>query len=197
MLMYNEIKAKLKRSLTAHRYAHTLGVADAAVQLAQRYGGNEDKAYCAGLLHDCAKGLGNEELLQTALAFGIVRDDIERACPDLLHGPVGAMLAWKEFSIDDTEILTAVALHTLGAEKMGLLAKIIYIADYIEPNRSFPGVDDLRTLAQQNLDQAVLRAMDSTITYVLQQSLPLHPQTVRARNSMLLEAALYMGEGKK
>ena len=194
MLGYQEIEAKLKRSLTAHRYQHSLAVAAVAVELARRYGGNEHKAYRAGLLHDCAKGLGNEELLQTALAFGIVRDDIEITCPNLLHGPVGAMLAWREYSEDDAEILTAIALHTLGAEGMGLLAKIIYIADYIEPNRCFPGVDDLRVQAQQDLEQAVLGAMDGTIAYVLQQGLPLHPQTVRARNSMLLEIA---GEGKK
>lgn len=197
MLGHDDIKTKLKSSLTGHRYQHSLGVADVAVELARRYGGDENKAYGAGLLHDCAKGLGNDQLLQTALAFGIVRDDTERVCPDLLHGPVGAMLAWKEYGVDDPEILTAIALHTLGAEGMGLLAKIIYVADYIEPNRRFPGVDDLRVLAQQNLDQAVFRAMDHTIAYVLHQGLPLHPQTVRARNSLLLIAAAYTGERGK
>ncbi|MGI6130084.1 MAG: bis(5'-nucleosyl)-tetraphosphatase (symmetrical) YqeK [bacterium] len=193
-MLYQETKAKLKDILTASRYRHSLAVAQVAAELGQCHGVDLDRAYKAGLLHDCAKGLGSEELLQTALAFGIVRDDTELICPDLLHGPVGAMLAWKEYGVNDAEILTAIAAHTLGAEKMGLLSKIIYIADYVEPNRSFPGVEDLRALAPNNLNLAVLRAMDCTIAYVLEQSLPLHPQTVRARNSLLLETAAYTRE---
>jgi predicted HD superfamily hydrolase involved in NAD metabolism len=194
MLGFDKMKAKLKDSLTRQRYQHSLGVAQVAVELARRYGSDLDQACSAGLLHDCAKGLGKDQLLQTALAFGIVRDDTERICPDLLHGPVGAMLAWKEYGVNDADMLTAIAIHTLGAEEMNLLAKIVYISDYIEPGRSLPGVDDLHALAQQDLDRAVLKAMDHTIAYVVQQSLPLHPQTVRARNSLLLKTTAYTRE---
>lgn len=194
MYDYEDVKTKLQGSLPRHRYLHSLGVAEVAVQLAQLYGGDVDKVYLAGLLHDCAKGFGNAQLLQTALAFGIVRNDTEKVYPDLLHGPVGALLAWKEYGVDDAEILTAIALHTLGSEEMGLLAKIIYLADFIEPGRNFPGADDLRILAFQDLNRAVLQAMDNTIAYVLRQGMPLHPQTVRARNGLLLTTAAYKRE---
>ncbi len=195
MYSYEQMKTKLKGSLSRQRYLHSLGVAETAKKLAQLYGGDANKAYLAGLLHDCAKGLSNHHLLQTAIAFGIVRnDDTEEVCPDLLHGSVGSVLARKEYGVDDEEILTAIAVHTLGAEEMGLLAKIIYLADFIEPGRDFPGAEKLRILAHQDLDHAVLGAMDNTILYVLQQGLPLHLQTVRARNSLLLKAAAYTRE---
>ncbi|HHV07392.1 MAG TPA: HD domain-containing protein [Firmicutes bacterium] len=194
---YEEAKTKLRTTLPLHRYQHSLEVAEVAVKLAQCHGGKVKKAYLAGLLHDCAKGLEEDLLLQTALAFGIVRNDTEKACPDLLHGPVGALLAWKEYGVDDPEILTAIAVHTLGSEEMGLLAKIIYLADYIEPGRRFPGVDDLRALAYEDLNRAVLQAMDNTILYLLRQGLLLHPQTMKARNSLLLATAAYTRERGK
>ncbi|MDK2927382.1 MAG: hypothetical protein PWR31_1072 [Bacillota bacterium] len=184
-----ELKARLAAQLTPERLEHSLGVAAAAVELAQRWGVDAGRAWLAGLLHDCAKGMRADELLQWALAFGIVRDDTETACPDLLHGPVGALLAWKEYGVADAAVLSAIRLHTLGAEEMGPLDKIIYLADYIEPGRDFSGVEELRRSAEQDLNQAVLQAMEATIRYVLKRGLPLHPQTVAARNSLLREVA--------
>jgi len=187
-MTWNDLIAKLAVELTPERLEHSLGVAEASVHLARRWGANEEQARLAGLLHDCAKGMGQDELLQWALAFGIVRNDIERACPDLLHGPVGALLAWKEYGVTDAAVLSAIRLHTLGGEGMSLLERIIYLADYIEPGRAFPGVEEVRVLAEKNLNLALLRAMEGTIRYVLERGLPLHPQTVRARNSLLAEA---------
>lgn len=168
---------------------HSLGVVTAAAYLAERWGADSVQARLAGLLHDCAKGMQGDELLQWSLAFGIVRDDTERTCPDLLHGPVGALLAWKEYGVTDVEVLQAIRLHTLGAEGMRLLDKIIYLADYIEAGRDFPGVEELRAAAEEDLNLAVLKAMEGTIRYVLARGLPLHPQTVRARSSLLAEVA--------
>ncbi|MDK2856197.1 MAG: hypothetical protein PWQ86_1410 [Bacillota bacterium] len=188
-MIWEDLVAKLAERLSPERLKHSLGVAEAGVRLARRWGANEEQARLAGLLHDCAKGLSPDELLQWALAFGIVGNDIERACPDLLHGPVGALIAWKEYGVMDAAVLSAIRLHTLGGEGMNLLERIIYLADYIEPGRAFPGVEELRALAEQDLDRALLRAMEGTIRYVLQRGLLLHPQTVRARNSLLAEMA--------
>ena len=99
--------------------------------------------------------------------------------------------------IKDKEILQSVAYHTTGKENMSLLEKIIFLADYIEPGRRFPGVDDLRALAYEDLNRAVLQAMDNTILYVLRQGLLLHPQTMKARNSLLLATAAYTRERGK
>lgn len=186
-MRWNDLVAKLARELSPERLEHSLGVAEDGVHLARRWGANEEQVRLAGLLHDCAKGMSPAELLQWALAFDIVRDDTERACPDLLHGPVGALLAWKEYGVTDAAVLSAIRLHTLGGEGMSLLERIIYLADYIEPGRAFPGVEELRVLAEQDLNLALLRAMEGTIRYVLERGLPLHPQTVRARNSLLAE----------
>ncbi|HHY93164.1 MAG TPA: HD domain-containing protein [Firmicutes bacterium] len=195
-MTWEELTDRLAAHLTPDRLQHSLGVVETAARLAVRWGAAVAQARLAGLLHDCAKGLTADELLQWAAAFGIVRSDTEIACPDLLHGPVGALLAWKEYGVTDRAVLTAIRLHTLGAPDMGLLDKLIYLADYIEPGRAFPGVEDLRRRAEQDLNQAVLRAMDGTIRYVLERGLPLHPQTVAARNQLLREAAETGERGK-
>jgi predicted HD superfamily hydrolase involved in NAD metabolism len=186
-MIWDDLITKLAEELSPERLEHSLGVVEAGVHLARRWGANEEQVRLAGLLHDCAKGMSPDELLHWALAFDIVRNDIERVCPDLLHGPVGAMLAWKKYGVTDAAVLSAIRLHTLGGEKMSLLERIIYLADYVEPGRAFPGVEELRVLAEQDLNLALLRAMEGTIRYVLERGLPLHPQTVRARNSLLAE----------
>ncbi|NMA55146.1 MAG: HD domain-containing protein [Firmicutes bacterium] len=185
---YGALKLQLKNSLSQQLFTHSVNTARTAMALARRYESDPSQAYLAGLLHDCAKECAPQYLLQTAIAFGIVRDDSEKRHPDLLHDRVGALLAWKKYGIQDKEVLTAIAVHTLGAETMGLLDKIVYIADLIEPGRDFPAVGGLRALAHQDLDRAVLIAMDNTISRVLQRGLFLHPQTVQARNSLLLTA---------
>jgi predicted HD superfamily hydrolase involved in NAD metabolism len=194
---HEELKLQLKQSLSRQRYSHSVRVAEIAAKLADYHGSDPNQAYLAGLLHDCAKGLSAHCLLQTAVAFGIVRNDAEKECPGLLHGQVGALLAWKEYGVKDPEILTAIALHTLGAVEMGVLTKIIYIADVIELGRDYPGVDKVRVMAFENLDQALLLAMDNTIASVLKRGQLLHPQTVQARNSLLLKATTYTREREK
>jgi len=181
-----EIIKRLKAILSSKRYQHSLGVRDTAVKLAQLYGVDLGKASLAGLVHDWAKDLTDELLLKKAEQFGILVDNICLVCPNLLHGPVGAELISRELGIQDQEIREAVAQHTMGSEKMSTLAKIIFVADYIEPNRNYPGIDRLRKIAFKKLDLAVLMAAEQTIKYLLEKKEIIHPQTVLTRNAFLI-----------
>lgn len=176
----------LRMRLDDKRYQHCLGVQETARRLAVRYGVNKEKAVLAGLVHDWAKGLTASSLLVKAEQFGIPIDDICLYRPDLLHGPVGAELIEQELGIVDQEIKRAVYQHTLGAAKMSLLTKIIFVADYIEPSRDYPGVETIRKAAWDSLDLAVFLAAEQTIKYLLSKEELIHPQTVITRNAFLL-----------
>lgn len=180
------IKEKLQQKLSAKRYCHCLGVQQTAVELAERFGADTHKAGLAGLLHDCARDMSNDHLLKRAEEFGIVVGSLERSSPVLLHAPVGAQLARIEYGVRDEEILQAITLHTTGGPNMSLLDKIIFLADYIEPDRCFPGVEELRKLAYTDLDQAVLAAFDQTICHLIQSQRVVHPTSVKGRNALFL-----------
>lgn len=187
--MQKQISHRIKKMLSSERYLHTLGVKETAMRLSERYGCDTEKAAVAALLHDCARDISNELLLQLAERFGILVDDVLKKQAVLLHGPVGAELSRRIFNINDKEILRAITIHTTGDIEMSKLEKIIYIADYIEPNRSFPGVDKLRAVAFRDLDKAVLLALNNTIKYVIKKKWLLHPKTVLARNFLLTQNA--------
>lgn len=180
------LRLELEKRIDFQRYKHSLGVEETAVQLAKCYGADPKKAALAGLLHDWAKGLENEMLLKKAIEFDIVLKDIEREAPNLLHGPVGAKMVEAELGIKDREVLEAIALHTTGEKGMSLLAKIIYLADYIEPNRKFPGVKEIRKFSFLDLDQALLLATESTLNCLLQKKALIHAKTIGFRNSLLI-----------
>jgi len=183
----DEIKSKLKQTLKENRYNHTIGVMETAVKLARVYGEDENKAEIAGLLHDCAREIRGEELFELCGKYHIPVDDVSRAQPELLHGPVGAKLAEEVFGIKDADILNAICYHTTGRMNMSMLEKIIYIADIIEPLRSFEGVEELRKEAVVDINRAVLLALDGSIRYVLSKGAMLHVDTVNSRNYLLNE----------
>ena len=187
ILTIEEITEKLKNMLKPKRFLHCLAVKDSCLQLAQIYGANKQKAGLAGLLHDCAKSLTDEQLLEQSERFGILVDDIQRAETSILHAPIGAELARKDFGIEDEEILSAIRSHTTGCENMGLLAKILYVADCIAEDRLFSGVDNLRRVACKNLNAAVIMGMDIAIKFVIERNKLIHPDTIRARNYMILK----------
>lgn len=188
--MYNEefkdrIKEDLKKSLSSHRYTHVLGVAAAARELANRYGCDADTAEVAGLLHDAAKQLPLSEMQALAeKSFPVLPAPI-LANGGLLHGYAAVTIARERYGITDPALLGAVAHHTTGAEQMSTLEKIIFLADYIEVNRDFDGVDDLRQAARRDLDEAVLLGYDSTIRHLLDQGKPIFVGTVVNRNAQI------------
>ncbi len=181
--MYDEIKEILKNSLSQRRYVHSLGVADEGKRLAKLYGANEDKAYLAGLLHDCAKEIKNQASLCDK--FNIKMDDIMRQNTGLIHGPLGAEIARLNFGIDDEEILGAIRWHTVGKESMTLLEKIIYIADFTEVNRDFDGVDKLRKAAGKDLNKAILISIEKQFSKFVENKQSIHPNMVYMWNDLI------------
>lgn len=181
---YKEI---LKKRLSVKRYTHSVGVANTAAKLAGMFNGDIERAYLAGLLHDYAREVPNAELLELAMAHNLSSDAVDLLQPNLLHGPVGAWMLKEQGILDDEAILDAIRWHTTGHPDMTQLARIIYIADYIEPNRDFPGVDLLRQLTYQDLDLGVLAGIDHTIGFLVQKDGYLHPLSVAARNRLLEE----------
>lgn len=184
----DEMRHELQRRLKKNRFAHSIGVANTAVKLAKKFGVDEEKAYIAGLLHDCAREFENEDLPVQAIKRGIEIGEVEKNSPLLLHAYIGAKMVTEIYGVDDKEIIQAIYRHTVGARNMTALDKIIYFADMIEPNRNYPGVDKLRELADtsNNLDEIILTALSESIIFVVQKNSLVHPATIDARNFLLL-----------
>lgn len=180
-------KELLKTRLSVKRYTHSVGVANTAAKLAGMFNGNIAQAYLAGLLHDYAREVPNSELLELAVEHNLVQDSVELLQPNLLHGAVGAWMLKEQGIVEDEAVLNAIRWHTTGHPDMDQLARIIYIADYIEPERKFPGVEALRTIAHRDLDLGVLAGLDHTISFLIQKNGFLHPLSVAARNRLLEE----------
>jgi len=185
----DEMRRELQRRLKKSRFAHSIGVANTAVKLAEKFNVDKDKAYIAGLLHDCAREFENEDLPAEAVKRGIKIGEVEKSAPLLLHAYIGAKMVTEIYGVDDEEIIQAIYRHTVGARNMSALDKIIYFADMIEPNRNYPGVDKLRELAEtsNNLDEIILTALSESIIFVIQKNSLVHPDTINARNYLLLE----------
>ncbi|MCR5834478.1 MAG: bis(5'-nucleosyl)-tetraphosphatase (symmetrical) YqeK [Selenomonadaceae bacterium] len=183
----NEMRRELQNRLKRGRFAHSIGVANTAVNLAKRFGADEDKAYIAGLLHDCARQYEDEELIAQAENYSIEIGEVEREMPLLLHPYIGAKMIRDVYGVEDAEISQAIWRHTVGAANMTVLDKIIYFADMIEPNRKYPGVEELRTLATTaDLNTIMLTALSESIIFVVQKNSLVHPDTVAARNFLLI-----------
>ena len=183
-----EMRDKLQRRLKKSRFIHSIGVANTAVKLAKKFSVDTEKAYIAGLLHDCAREFENAELPEQAEKRGIKIGEIEKAVPLLLHAYIGSKMITEIYEVNDAEISQAIYRHTVGAKNMSDLDKIIYFADMIEPNRNYPGVDKLRNLAEtsNNLDEIILTALNESIIFVTRKNSLLHPDTIEARNFLLI-----------
>ncbi len=180
---YKEI---LQQHLSEELYRHSLGVAESAVQLAELYHADRDRAYLAGLIHDYAKEVEPAALLNKADQMNLPLDPVIRfEGHKLLHAPVGAALVSKELGVEDPEIIRAVAYHTTGRADMTVLEKVVYLADFIEPNRDYLEVEQLRLLSRKGLDAALLVAVNYTIALVLKRGLMLHLDSVNLRNSLI------------
>jgi len=154
------MKKKLKSSAGAKLYNHCLCTMEEAEKLARIYGADEEKAKIAGLLHDCGKSSNKEE------------ND------NLTHSSASAMLAKSIYNVDDDEIINAILYHTTGRENMTILEKIVFIADKIEPNRYYEGVEDLRKTAYNNIDDALINSLETTIEYVKRRNQELNIESI-------------------
>ena len=163
------------------RVRHVMGVEEEAARLAKRWGADELLARKAGILHDCTKYLELEPSKELCLRYGIPLDELEERAVKLLHSKTGACLARHVFGQCDA-VYDAIFTHTTGAPDMTLLQKIVYVADYMEPNRDFEGVEELRRLAYEDLDKALLLGVEMTVEEMKERHEPVHPNTLAARD---------------
>lgn len=185
MLDTDSIKKYLESSISPKRFIHSVNVSNTAASLAELYGGDALKAAVAGLAHDCARELEKTQLLVCLEEEGMVADEMTKEIKELLHGPAAVHICRKVFGIEDEEILNAIRYHTTGRVNMTLLEKIVYLSDFIEPSRSFEGVERLRKLAVGNLDRALLLAFNSSIEYLISKNGLIHMDTILSRNYVL------------
>lgn len=182
----NEITQRLKAALGQKRYQHSLGVADTAKAMAEAFGADQDRAYLAGLVHDCAKYLTFDESLKLFEKYNRTPDTESVLCPPVLHAPLGAVLAKEVYGITDSDVLSAIARHTVADEGMTLLDKIIYIADMAEPHRDFDGVDEIRKYYMTDIDAAYAVTLRLSLMHNISQGKRVHPNTLKAWNEILL-----------
>ncbi|RTR35349.1 HD domain-containing protein [Robertmurraya yapensis] len=174
----------VKAQLTEHRYVHTVGVMETAIQLAKQYGADEKKAELAAIFHDYAKFRPKEEMKQIIVEEKMPPELLEYNS-ELWHAPVGAFLVEKEVGITDAEVLDAIKFHTSGRPGMTLLEKVIYLADYIEPGRHFPGVEEVRELAKEDLDTALIKSVQNTILFLMKKNQAVFPDTFHTYNDLI------------
>lgn len=178
-----EIETDLSNKLSKKRFIHTLGVVNSAMYLAKKYGANIEDAHLAALLHDCAKEIPLLEMRDLVADLPCDQDILHSGA--LLHGLAGMVLANTQYGVTNPDILEAIRVHTTGKENMSKLDKIIFLADYIEPNRKFPGVNDIRLAAEQSLDAGVLCGFDMTIRHLIDSGDSIYPLTILSRNDLL------------
>lgn len=181
----DEITRYLKENLSEKRFNHTKGVAETAKSLAKRWGADAQKAFLAGLVHDCAKEVPFSKTVEFLEKSGHTLSDAERNSPGILHAPLGAVFAEEIFGIKDKEVLDAVRFHTTGRVGMTLIEKIIYIADFIEPGRMYKEAEWVRELSQNDIDKAVLKEAEFVINYNLEKGRTIHPDTINVRDYFL------------
>ena len=173
-----QIKTKVKQVLKPSRYEHTLGVMYTAATLAMRYHEDMYNALFAGLLHDCAKSFPESACFSLCNSLRIPMSDVERKNPGLLHAKLGAKLAEREYGITDAYITDAICFHTTGRPNMTLLDKILYVADYMEPNRcEAPNLDEIRRLAFEDIDECLYAILESTVAYLKHKDAVIDPMT--------------------
>lgn len=184
MLCNDEMRRDILSRLSAYRLKHTLGCEKAARKLAKKYGEDEEKCAFAMLLHDITKELSKEEQLNLCSKYGIIPKDVERTEWKMLHGKTAAAIAKYEYGAPQ-DVVDAIAYHTTGRGCMTKIDKIVYLADYIEENRSFDGVKTARKLAYRDLDKALRYCFDSSLRDLVRRGKKIHVDTVEARNSVL------------
>ena len=180
-----KIKKDLKEKLSENRYEHSLRVADYCKRLAKIYNADENKAYLSGLVHDCAKNLEEYYMLNSKVNSDIIFDTEEKNNPKIQHGPIGSIVCKNIYGIVDDEILSGVRYHTTAKENMSMIEKILFISDKIEPNRKYDTVEELRKLADYNIDKAIIKFLNDSFNYLEKKSERIHPLSIRARDYLV------------
>ncbi len=177
-----ELIAKVKEQVSEKRFKHILGVEQAALELARANDYELEKASVAALVHDYAKERSEAEFKALIVQTGL-EQDLLNWNNFIWHGVVGAEIIKKELKITDEEILNAVRRHTVGAKEMTMLDQIVYVADYIEPGRDFPGVDQARQLAAESLRAAVEFETKHTLLYLMNNNKTIYPAAILTYNA--------------
>ena len=184
----------LENRVPEKRFLHSLGVAKTAVYLAEKYGADPVKAEIAGLLHDCSKGLSYPEMVDAARAFGMTPDQWQLHSPELLHPYVSAFFAQKDLGIEDEEVLCAITRHMCGHPEMTVLDAVVNLADYIEPTRSYPDVEEMRQMAEDSLFDTLRECLGRTMILTIRSGNITHPDTLVTWNALKLRASDRKGE---
>ena len=181
VLSYNVIQQRLQSVLSIERYIHTLGVVKTAKKLAVRYGCDVEKASLAALLHDCTKDYPEDMKRRFCKEYHVTIDKYMDKKIDLVHPFLGAEVARREFGVEDEEILNAIKYHTTGRPNMTMLEKIVFVADFIEPNRKkIDNLEEIRKVAYEDIDKAVKMILENTIEFVRKSGKVLHPLSLEA-----------------
>lgn len=176
----------IKPRMPEKRYIHTIGVTDTAMELAALYGADVKKAEVASILHDIAK-YADEDWMKHIVRTEKLDARLLDWGSEILHGPVGAYIAQTEFHIEDEDLLNAIRFHTTGRAGMSQLEKIVFIADMIEPNRRFDGVEALRTIARQDLEEALRACIQHSLAFLIATRQPIFPQSIECYNDYMRE----------
>ena len=177
----------LEKRLDPPRFRHSLNVADSALELAKLFGADEEKAYVAGLLHDCTKNETEESQLKFFKDNDIILSNVEKNNPKLWHAMTAPLYAKSVLGIEDEEMLLSMRFHTTGRAGMSLLEKVIYIADYISAERDYPDVHIMRALSGESLEKAALYSLKYSFRSLSQRESLIHPDSLAFYNELILD----------
>lgn len=187
---YKQAKAMVKENLSEKRWNHTKNVKNMAVKLAEKWGADPEKAALAAILHDAAKELPREQLLQIFADNAIIANNAAARPAPIWHGPAAAILCQTKWGVQDAEVISAIECHTTGKPGMSKLDKILYLADMTSAERDFDGVEELRKLEFEDLDKAMLAALKHCIDYEQKKrdsAAALDPMSVAAYRDLLAQ----------
>lgn len=183
-LSREQLISRLSEKMSKKRFKHVLNVERTAIRLAEKYKGNLEKVSIAALLHDVAKEEVDEEMRDLIISENLNLDLLQYG-NEVWHGPVGAIIARREFHVEDEEILNSIEQHTVGAQEMSLTARIVFVADYIEPNRKFQNVERARSLAEESLEEAMKFKITETIKHLIDIEKKIYPKTIESYNAWI------------
>lgn len=181
-----ELLELVSQAMSPKRFIHVKGVEEAALELAEQYEVDLEKVSIAALLHDYAKEQSDEEMRDIIISENMDLELLQYG-NNIWHGPVGAVMIKNRFNVEDSEILDAIRHHTVGAPNMGLVEQIIYLADYIEPNRDFKGVEEARELAKISLEKAIAFATLKTLKHLLNKNVKIYPRAIETYNAWVVQ----------